>query len=257
MVKLSTPAVTIVLIFGLLFLLAFACKGGDEKTASPENNAAHATSATPSSASSATASASIKDLAGTYAITGTNEGGGGNYAGTLLVTNRDDVYQFSWDTAGKKYDGVGVQTDDNVAVAFTDGNDGTGCGVVLYTIQPDGTLNGKAGYWGKNSAETETATRTKGTDLEGEYAISGSNPDGGKYTGTLGVKKSGAGYAFTWNTGTTLSGFGIRQGDKVSVGIGGAKCGFVGYTVKSDGTLEGKWGSTGSTSVGTETAKKN
>jgi hypothetical protein len=245
------------LVCGTLFLLGFACKGGDEKTAAPVNSAANVSSGTPSSASTATASASTKDLAGTYAITGTNEGGSGNYAGTLLITNRDDVYQFSWDTAGKKYDGVGVRTDNNVAVAFTDGNDGTGCGVVLYTIQSDGTLDGKAGYWGKNSSEMEIATRTKGTDLEGEYSISGSNPDGGKYTGTLGVKKSGAGYAFTWDTGSTLRGFGIRQDDKVSVGFGSKQCGFVGYTVKSDGTLEGKWGSTGSTSVGTETAKKN
>ena len=251
--KFPTPAVTVVLIFCLLFLLGFACKSGDEKTAAPANNAA---TATPSSASSASGTASASDLAGTYSITGTNEGGGGNYTGTMLVTNRDDVYQFSWDSGGRKYDGVGVQTDDNVAVAFADGDDGSGCGVVLYKIGADGTLDGRAGYWGKNSSETETATRTKGTDLEGEYSISGSNPDGGKYTGTLGVKKSGAGYAFTWDTGNTLRGFGIRQGDKVSVGFGSKQCGFVGYTVKSDGTLEGKWGSTGSTSVGTETARR-
>lgn len=254
--KLSTPAVTIFLIFGLLFSLGFACNQGGETTSSTEGNTASTSASNSTSTAGSTSSASRKDISGSYTITGTNASGRGNYGGSLVVTNRDEVYQFSWDSGGRKYDGVGVQTDNNVAVAFTDGTDGTGCGVVLYKIAADGSLDGKAGYWGNNSSETETATRTRGTDLEGDYSITGTNTGGGKYTGTLGVKKSGAGYALTWNTGSTLNGFGIRQGDKVSVGIGGGKCGFVAYTVSPDGTLEGKWGSATSTSVGTETAKK-
>lgn len=197
------------------------------------------------------------DIAGTYDISGTNEGGGGDYAGKLTVSNRGDVYQFTWDTAGKKYDGVGVQTGKAVGVAFAEGDNGRGCGVVLYKIGPDGSLAGKAGYWGTNSSETETATRTKGTDLDGQYDVSGTNPDGKNYTGTLTVTKSGAGYEFDWNTGSFIAGFGIRQGDTVAVGLGGTKCGFVSYEVRSDGTLDGKWGGYGSRSVGTEVAKKN
>lgn len=243
-------AVTILLVAGL------ACSNSGEKASTTEGNAAVTSRSTSASPNTASSSGGGKDIAGTYSITGTNASGGGNYTGTLIVTNRDDVYQFSWDSGGRKYDGVGVQTDNNVAVAFTDGNDGTGCGVVLYKIAPDGTLDGKAGYWGNNASESEIAKRTKGTDLEGQYDISGTNTRGGDYTGTLAVQKSGTGYAFTWNSGSALRGFGIRQGDKVSVGIGGGQCGFVAYTVSSDGTLEGKWGSASSTSVGTETATK-
>ena len=197
-----------------------------------------------------------QNISGTYDITGMNENGAGAYKGSLQVTDRGDVHQFSWDTAGKKYDGVGVQSGDGVGVAFAEGENGKGCGVVLYQIGADGTLDGKAGYWGNNSSESETAKRTKGTDLEGEYDVNGTNTDGQKYDGKLGVKKAGAGYTFSWNAGSPLEGFGIRQGNTVAVGIGGTKCGFVSYERKSDGTLEGKWGGYGSRSVGTETAKK-
>ena len=254
--KLSPSTISLLLVCTILFLAGLACSSGGRETSSTEGNTTATSTAASSTPASALSSGGGKDIAGAYSITGTNASGGGNYNGTLVVTNRDDVYQFSWDSNGRKYDGVGVQTDNNIAVAFTDGNDGTGCGVVLYKIAADGTLDGKAGYWGNNSSESETAKRTKGTDLEGEYQITGSNTGGGSYSGTLGVQKSGTGYAFTWNTGSTLKGFGIRQGDKVSVGIGGGQCGFVAYTVAADGTLEGKWGSSASTSFGTETAKK-
>ena len=203
-----------------------------------------------------TAAAPSADVAGTYDIAGTNEGGGGAYRGTLIVTNRGEVYQFTWDTAGKKYDGVGVRTGDAIGVAFAEGNNGQGCGVVLYKIGTDGTLDGTAGYWGNNTSETETAVRTRGTDLEGEYDVTGTNTGGKSYSGKLSVAKSGAGYEFEWKTGSSLEGFGIRQGDSVAVGIGGKKCGFVSYEVASNGTLDGKWGGYGSRSVGTETAKK-
>jgi hypothetical protein len=214
---------------------------------------------TPPVANTATAPAPVaksQDIAGSYEVSGTNENGAGAYTGTLGVTKRDDVYQFSWDTAGKKYDGVGVRTGDAIAAAFTSGTNGEGCGVVLYKIGSDGTLDGKAGYWGNNSSETEIAKRTKGDGLEGDYDVSGKNTGGEAYTGKLGVKKSGAGYTFSWNAGSTFEGFGIRQADTVAVGIGGNKCGFVSYELKPDGTLDGKWGGYGSQSVGTETAKK-
>jgi hypothetical protein len=196
------------------------------------------------------------DLSGTYDVSGTNEGGGGEYNGTLVVSQRGDVHQFSWNTAGKKFDGVGVLTNKTVAVAFAEGDSGEGCGVVLYEIAADGTLNGKAGYWGTNTSETETAKRTKGTELEGQYQVTGTNTAGQNYQGTLTVSKSGAGYTFSWNAGSTFEGFGVRRGNMVAVGFGGNKCGFVSYEVKPGGTLDGKWGGYGSKSVGTEVARK-
>jgi hypothetical protein len=218
-------------------------------------NAANTASSSPAKSSTPAPSAP-KDISGEYEVNGTNENGAGDYKGTLDVTKRDEVYQFSWDTAGKKYDGVGVQNGSSVAVAFTEGTNGKGCGVVLYKINSDGSLDGKAGYWGVNTSESETATRTSGSDLVGEYDIKGTNPDGKAYTGKLSVKSEGTGYTFKWTGTNTLEGFGIKQGDTVAVGLGGKQCGFVSYVVKGDGTMDGKWGGYGSTDVGTETAKK-
>jgi len=237
----------------MAMLVGVSCNQGPGSEAPAGNSIASNSAAIPVST---TAPAATKDISGSYTITGENEGGNGDYAGDLTVTKRDEVYQFSWKTGATTYDGVGVQSGNSVGVAFTEGSDGSGCGVVLYQIKPDGSLDGKAGYWGVNQAESETATRTSGSDLEGSYDVKGSTPEGKNYEGKLAVKKQGAGYSFQWNTGNTLNGFGIRGANMVAVGIGGSKCGFVGYDLQSDGSLQGKWGSSGSTAVGTEIAKK-
>lgn len=229
-----------------LFSAGFACNQTESSSTPP--NATPAPASTP-------APAAPKNISGNYDVTGTNADGAGNYKGTLEIIERGDVFQFKWEV-GKKYDGVGVMTDSTVAVSFTEGENGTGCGVVLYKVGADGSLDGKAGYWGKNDDESEKATRTSGTGIDGEYSITGKTPDGKDYKGTLSVKPVGSGYTFSWKTGTTLEGFGIKQGDKVAVGFGGKQCGFVAYEIGSDGNLNGKWGGYGSTSVGTETAKK-
>ena len=246
------PKLSLVVCLALVALTGTSCTKADNTVV----DKVAPSPATPSSNAATAPAPAAKDISGEYTITGTNEGGGGNYDGELKVTKRDEVYQFSWSSGGRTYDGVGVRTDNNVAVAFTEGSDGKGCGVVLYKIAAEGSLEGKAGYWGVNESELEKATRASGSDLEGNYDVVGSNPGGKEYKGKLGVKKAGVGYAFTWNTGTTSTGFGVRSGDKVAVGIGGTQCGFVSYDIKPDGTLDGKWGGQGSTSVGTEIAKK-
>ena len=127
--------------------------------------------------------------------------------------------------------------------------------MVDYAIADDGaTLDGKWGYWGTDEAGTEKAKRTVGTGLIGEYDGAGTNPDGKQYKVQIAVLPAGSGYKFTWSNNS--EGFGIRRGDNVAVGIGGARCGFVSYQVKSDGTLDGVWGGYGSEKTGTEKATK-
>lgn len=247
----------------LCLAAAFAACGGGTGTDTAKNTATPAadnTSAAKDNTAPVSDGGSSKQnaasIAGDYTVTGSNVDGAGKYDGTLTITPRDDVYQFSWLSGGVSSDGVGVVSGNKVAAAFTDGPDGTGCGVVLYKIGANGDLDGKAGYWGVNTAESETAKRTKGTGLDGEYDISGTNSGGQNYKGTLKITKDGEGYAFEWNTGAVDKGFGVKQGDTVSVGIGGAKCGFVSYEIKADGTLEGKWGGKNTKTFGSETAKK-
>lgn len=237
-----------------IFGTGFACGDGeglaDKSTPQPSPVASSGTpnASTPKSAPN--------EIAGNYDATGKNPNGSGSYTAKLVVTPRDDVYQFSWVSNGRKYDGVGVVVEDRVAVSFADGSDGTGCGVVLYKIGGEGTLDGVAGYWGTNSRETETAKRKSGTDLDGEYDVTGKNTKGESYSSPLSVSKDGAGYRFKWGGSSPLEGFGVRDGDFVSVGFGGKSCSFVAYGIKSDGTLDGKWGGAGLKEFGTETALK-
>jgi hypothetical protein len=192
------------------------------------------------------------EIAGDYAIVGTNEDGS-PYKGALEVIKHGDVYQFRWN-AGRKYDGVGVPNGNVVAVAFTGGSNGKGCGVVSYQILADGTLDGKWGYWGVDESGTERAVQTSGSGLRGDYEVTGANPDGTPYKARLAVTPGGSGYTFVWSNST--SGFGIKQGNTVSVGIGGSRCAFVAYEIKPDGKLDGVWGGYGSDKTGTEKATK-
>ncbi len=195
---------------------------------------------------------SAADIAGDYTVTGTNENGS-PYKGTLAVIKHGEVFQFRWN-AGKEYDGIGVPNGRIVAVAFTGGSNGKGCGVVTYDLLADGTLDGKWGYWGVNESGTETATHSGGSGLEGSYSTTGTNPNGHHYKGALSVKSTAGGYTFTWGNGST--GYGLRQGQNVSVGIGGTRCAFMRYQVKSDGTLDGVWVGYGSEKTGTEHATR-
>jgi hypothetical protein len=152
--------------------------------------------------------------------------GGGTYKGTLEIIPHGDVYQFRWN-AGTQYDGVGVANGSVVAVAFA---------------------------WGVDEAGTEKALRTGGSSLAGDYDATGKNPDGKEYKAKLTVEPAGNLYRFVWSNNT--DGMGIKQGSNVAVGIGGARCGFVAYEIKPDGTLDGIWGGYGSDKTGTEKATK-
>ena len=196
--------------------------------------------------------APTKDISGEYGVAGTNEDGS-EYQGTLKVIKHGDVLQFRWN-AGNQYDGVGVLNGNIVAAAFTGGADGKGCGVVTYKLLANGTLDGKWAYWGDNNVGTEKATHSSGSGLGGDYTVSGTNPDGSAYQAKLSVTPEGGGYSFSWSN--NVSGFGIKQGNTVSIGFGGTRCGFVAYEIKPNGSLDGVWGGYGTDKTGTEKATR-
>jgi len=235
----------------ILFIVAvMGCKSSNNSNTSSQSSQSTSSNMS-SSSSNKPAPATHANIAGKYNITGTNPNGT-IYRGALEVIEHGDVYQFRWN-AGNQYDGVGVVNGDVVAVAFANGPNGTGCGVVDYNIQDDGALVGRWGFWGKDEAGTENATRTSGTGLEGEYDGSGKNPNGTTYKVKITVEPAGNLYRFVWSNNT--DGVGIKQGDNIAVGIGGARCGFVTYEIRSDG-LEGIWGGYGSDRTGREKATK-
>ncbi len=253
----------VALVLGLFIIGAIGCKSAGKTSSSSTSSASNktGTSAEKTDApktdpgkteSTATPAPPVRDISGKYNVTGANPDGG-VYKGTLEIILHGDVYQFRWN-AGTQYDGVGVANGTVVAVAFANGPNGKGCGVVDYEIAGDGALDGKWGYWGVNEAGTEKAARTSGSGLVGEYDATGKNPNGKEYKAKLTVEPAGNLYRFVWSNNS--DGVGIKQGNNVAVGIGGARCGFVTYEIGSDGTLEGIWGGYGSDKTGTEKATK-
>jgi hypothetical protein len=197
------------------------------------------------------------NIAGTYSVNGSSLAGK-PYQGELLVTKRDQVYQLSWKVGSDSYDGVGVQTGNTIAAAYTTGEDGKGCGAVIYKInQDDNSLDGKWSEWGVNESGTEKATPSgelKGNT--GKFNVNGTNADGSPYKGTLTVSKSGNYvYQFAWDVGKNYVGTGVKMGDYLAAGSGSKQCGFVIYEVK-DGNLEGKWGVPGNNQFGNEKAER-
>lgn len=254
----SNQKLTLFICLLVLLTIGMACSGSVTTNTTTSNSTSNANTATntASTNTAAPAPSAPKNIAGEYEANGTNPDSGSPYKAALTITPREDVFQFSWKSGQNDYDGVGVVQENAVAVAFTNGKDGDGCGVVLYKIAADGSLDGKVGYWGENKMETENAVKKSGTGVEGEYEINGKNPQGQAFKGKLMVKKEGLGYDFKWEAGETIEGFGIQAGNLIAVGFGGKQCSFVGYDIKPDGTLDGKWGFKTSKSLGTEVAKK-
>lgn len=234
-----------------------ACSAGVKlgEVKPPEANKPSVSGSTADSASGASATTG-GDPAGTYSVNGASADGK-QYQGELLVNKRDSVYQLSWKLGADSYDGVGVQTGNVMAAAYTTGTDGKGCGAVIYKISPDGSLNGTWGEWGNNSSGTEKAVQVGETSGGvGTFDATGTNGDGSAYKGKLIITEGGNGvYQLAWATGTNYNGTGVKMGDYIAAGSGSKQCGFVIYQVKGN-TLEGRWGVPGATTLGTEKATK-
>lgn len=78
-------------------------------------------------------------LAGTYQIQGVNPGNEGSYEGTLEIQQTGDTYQLSWSVGSDTYTGVGLRSEDWLAVSW--GEPGS-FGVMAFAIA-DNTMNGR------------------------------------------------------------------------------------------------------------------
>src|SRR3989442_5060168 len=127
--------------FALLLASVIGCKmsSSTNSTSNSSNSNSNDKPKNSNTSTTTTPAAPAHDIAGKYNVVGSNPEGG-QYKGTLEVIMRGDVYQFRWN-AGTQYDGVGVQNGNIVAVAFANGENGKGCGVVDYDIASNGSLN--------------------------------------------------------------------------------------------------------------------
>ena len=103
------------------------------------------------------ASASAQSVGGKYNVQGTNFDGS-SYAGTAVITrSSDSTCRIHWQT-GSSSDGFCMLAGGSLAAAYKMGGD---VGLVLYNLQPDGTLKGVWTIADKSGAGTETLTPFK------------------------------------------------------------------------------------------------
>jgi hypothetical protein len=77
------------------------------------------------------------------------------------------------------------------------------------------------------------------TPIEGVYKVTGTNPNGAGYNGTVRIARLGSQYEVTWQLGNTYRGVGGFQGDKLVIDWGQRHP--VIYTIAEDGRLHGTW----------------
>lgn len=197
-----------------------------------------------------------REISGVFTITGAGANGIDEYSGVLNIANQGDVYGFRWQTNRGSRVGTGVQFGNATAASYAATGGGKGCGVALYKIESDGSLDGRIAKWGETTFGIEKATRTEGRGFVGKYAVAGRDSDGKDYSSTLSIKKDGSGYDFEWQTGKSQVGFGIWKGSIAAVSFGGRQCSFALYDIQTNGNLEGNWGGQKAVTFGTETAKR-
>jgi hypothetical protein len=93
--------------------------------------------------------------------------------------------------------------------------------------------------------------------LASRYDVSGTNPDGSRYSGTLAIEViSNTTYTVRWDiAGTAYRGFGMRMNDALSATYTlGGQPGLIMYQVRPDGVLGGIWAVRGQSGNGTERA---
>ena len=92
----------------------------------------------------------------------------------------------------------------------------------------------------------------------GAYNVSGTNPDGSLYTGTLDLQQIGmSSFRLQWQVGTnTIEGVGMVSGLTLAVVFQlGEQTGMGMYELRPSGELSGTWTIIGSQATGTEVAR--
>lgn len=196
------------LTFILSLLLLVACGGPGERIKDIE-----------SQKPSPTPSPGERAISGTFNVAGAFTNDADPYTGILNITPRGEVYGFRWTLSRGNRVGTGVQIGNATAASFAPTGGGKGCGVVLFRIASDGSLDGRIAYWGEEKASTIKATRSEGRGFAGKYSIVGRSRDGlSGFAGNMSVTKDGGGYALEWvqdyerGGDETIVAFGIWKG---------------------------------------------
>ncbi|MBL8706982.1 MAG: caspase family protein [Rhodospirillales bacterium] len=75
--------------------------------------------------------------------------------------------------------------------------------------------------------------------IEGNYKVTGTNPNGTPYSGSVRIARQGGVYEFNWNVGSVYRGVGGFQGDRLVIDWGQSSPAI--YRIAPDGKLHGTW----------------
>lgn len=188
------------------------------------------------------------DTGSSYTLSGVNPDGA-KYTGTMTITFTGDTGQVEQVIGNSNYKGVAIIQGSVLAITLGDQN----CGVISYVIQEDGSLSG---IWSTNGSNKTSVESAFPINIAGAHNITGANPDGSQYKGTVDVQANNQVHTFNYNIGGASLGTGIMRGNKVAVGFGGENCSVSSYFVQPDGSLAGLWTVVGQNVVGTEFATR-
>ncbi len=236
---------TLIAVIIITVALACGCGGPGERIKDIEAQKTPAPTATPTE----------REISGVFNVSGTAANDTAAYNGVLTVAPSGEVYEFRWALNKGTFIGTGVQLGNVAAVSFASVGGGKGCGVTVYRIASDGSMEGRTANWNEPKFTSEKATRVEGDNFPGKYKVSGIGIDGKNYEADLLIKKDGAGYDFEWKTDKPQVGFGILKGSYAVASFGGRQCSFALYDVQSNGNLDGNWGGQKSVTFGKESAK--
>ena len=175
------------------------------------------------------------DLAGIYRVSGTNPNGS-KYRGMVALTQDKDEFAFTWWIGKDVFHGTGHFAGRMLVVNWGDTKP------VIYSFTKDGTLDSEwADGSGDETLQPVAAAADKPSDIaEGTYAVSGRNPNGGRYKGMVEIEKDGDEYHVSWKVGeSAYDGTGKLEGNLLTVEWGSATP--VVYALADDGSLKGLW----------------
>jgi hypothetical protein len=179
--------------------------------------------------------AALPNLAGIYKVTGLNPNGSA-YRGMVAITQDADEFGFKWWIGKQIFTGTGHFAGRMLVVNWGDKHP------VIYSFGQSGALNGE---WADGSATERLSLHARAadasvTDIEGDYQVSGINPNGTRYTGTVHIGRKGEDISVDWQVQkNSYHGQGRLDGNLLTVEWGAATP--VVYAIADDGKLHGLW----------------
>jgi hypothetical protein len=175
------------------------------------------------------------NLTGIYRVQGTNPNGS-HYRGMLTLTPFGKDFLFKWWIARQTFTGSGQFAGRMLVVNWGQTSP------VVYSIDQNGSLDGE---WADGTATEKlelvarAAERTVRPPI-GHYRVSGRNPNGDPYSGTVSIVNRSGQYVLDWRVGSSnYRGSGALASNILTVDWGNSTP--VIYALNADGTLSGLW----------------